>query len=109
MMKKKSQRQCMKKIERFSYNISSQAQVDVHIVRLSKKIDEKIFIEDEVEVVLVNHAFITFVNVILATTRSESKSNSKVNKHHESIKRILKRKIEKEEKLSIIKTIRQET
>jgi hypothetical protein len=109
MMKRKSQRQCVKKIERLSYSMSSQTQVDVHIVRLSERIDEKIFIEDEVEVVLVNHVSITFVNVILATTRSESKSNSKVNKHHESIRRILKRKIEKKEKLSTAKTVRQET
>jgi hypothetical protein len=106
MMKRKSQRQCVKKIERLSYSISSQTQVDVHIVRLSEEIDEKIFIENEVEVVLVNHVFITFVNVILAATRSESKLNSKVNKHHESIRRILQRKIKKEEKLSTIKTIR---
>jgi hypothetical protein len=77
-------------------------------VKLSEETDEKIFIEDEVEVILVNHVFIIFVNVILATTRSEFKSNLKVNKYHESIRRILKRKIEKEEKLSIIKTIRQE-
>jgi hypothetical protein len=75
---------------------------------LSEETDEKIFIEDEVEVILVNHAFITFVNVILAATRSESKLNSKVNKHYESIRRILKRKIEKEEKLFTIKTVRQE-
>jgi hypothetical protein len=108
IIKRKSQRQCVKKIERLSYSISSQTQVDVHIVRLSEETDEKIFIEDEVEVVLVNHVFITFVNVILATTRNEFKSNSKVNKHHESIKRILKRKIEKEEKLSTAKTVRQE-
>jgi hypothetical protein len=108
MMKRKSQRQCVKKIERLSYSISSQTQVDVHIVRLSEETDEKIFIEDEVEVVLVNHVSITFVNVILATTRSEPKSNSKVNKHHESIRRILKKKIEKKEKLSTAKTVRQE-
>jgi hypothetical protein len=98
----------VKKIERLSYSISSQTQVNVHIVRLSEETDEKIFIEDEVKVVLVNHVLITFVNVILATTRSESKLNSKVNKHHESIRRILKKKIEKKEKLSTTKTIRQE-
>jgi hypothetical protein len=108
MIKKKNQRQCVKKIERFNYSILSQTQVNVHIVKLSERIDEKIFIKDEIEVVLVNHVFITFVNIIFATTRSESKSNSKVNKHHELIRRILKKKIEKEEKLFTTKTIRQE-
>jgi hypothetical protein len=108
MMKKKNQRQCVKKIECLSYSISSQTQVDVHIVRLSEEINEKIFIKDEVEVILVNHVFITCVNVILTTTRSESKLNLKVNKHHESIRRVLKRKIKKEEKLFTTKTVRQE-
>jgi hypothetical protein len=76
MMKRKSQRQCVKEAERLSYSISSQAQVDVHIVRLSEETDEEISIDDEAEVILVNHDPTTSVNAILAAARSEPKPDS---------------------------------
>jgi hypothetical protein len=44
---------------------------------------------------------------ILAAARSEPKPDPKANKHHEPIRRILKRKVEKEEKLRTAKTVRQ--
>jgi hypothetical protein len=107
MMKGKSQRQCVEEAERLSYSIPSQAQVDVHTVRLGEGTDEEISTEDEAEVVLVDHAPTTSVNAILAAARSEPKPDPKANKHHEPIRRILKRKVEKEEKLPTAKTVRQ--
>ncbi len=53
-----------------------------------------------------NHEFYVNVDVILATIRSEFKMFRKFVKHHEFIKRILKRKVKKEKKLLISKILR---
>ncbi len=55
-----------------------------------------------------NHEFYVNVDVIFATTRSEFKMSRKFAKHHEFIRRILKRKVEKEKKLFTSKILRSE-
>jgi hypothetical protein len=62
--------------------------------------------EKKKEIILVNHEFYAKVNVILIVTRSEFKFFKKFAKYHEFIKRILKRKMKKEEKLFILKILR---
>ena len=109
MIRKRNQRHCVKDAERLVYTENqSAALVEVHIVRVNKEIDEEYFIDEEEEVILVRHDSSASVNAILVATRSELKKNVKSFKHHEFIRRILKRKIKKEKKLSIAKTIRQE-
>jgi hypothetical protein len=79
---------------------------EIHIVRLKKNADLELFInEKKKETVLMNHEFYVNVDVILATIRSEFKMFRKFAKHHEFIKRILKKKVKKEKKLLISKVL----
>jgi hypothetical protein len=55
-----------------------------------------------------NHEFYVNVDVILATIRSKFKMSRKSAKHHEFIRRILKKKVEKEKKLFTSKILRSE-
>jgi hypothetical protein len=98
----------VKNAEKLTYsNRVVAASIEVHTVRLRK--DAKLeFSTDEKKkkAILVNHEFYANVDVILTAARSESKVFKKSAKHHESIRRILKRKIEKEEKLFTSKILR---
>ncbi len=63
---------------------------------LEKNAKIEFFIDEKKKkVVLVNHEFYANVDVILTATRSKFKVFKKLVKHHEFIKRILKKKIKK--------------
>ncbi len=104
----KNQRQCVENAEKLIYsNRVVAASIEVYTIRLKKNAKIEFFIDEKKKkIVLVNHEFYASVNVILIAARSEFKISKKFVKHHESIKRILKRKIKKEEKLFISKILR---
>ncbi len=106
----KSQRQCVENTKKLVYSNRVVAIVTkIHIVRLKKNADLELFIDEEKkEIVLMNHEFYVNVDVIFATIRSKSKMSRKSAKHHEFIRRILKRKVEKKKKLFISKILRSE-
>jgi hypothetical protein len=106
----KSQKQCVEKTKKLIYSNHVVATVaKIHIVRLKKNADLELSIDEEKkEIVLINHESYVNVDVILATIRSKFKMSRKSAKHHEFIRRILKRKVEKEKKLFISKILRSE-
>jgi hypothetical protein len=106
----KSQRQCVENAKKLVYSNRVVAIVaKIHIVRLRKNADLELFIDEKKKkIVLMNHEFYVNVDVIFATIRSKSKMSRKSVKHHEFIRRILKRKIEKKKKLFISKILRSE-
>jgi hypothetical protein len=93
----KSQRQCVKNAEKLIYlNRVVAASIEVHTICLRKNAKIEFFIDEKKkEVVFVNHEFYANVDVILIAARSEFKIFKKSAKHHEFIRRILKRKVEK--------------
>jgi hypothetical protein len=108
MISYKSQRQCVKNVEKLIYSNRVVAiSTEVHTVRLKKNADLELSIDEkEKKAMLMNHESYVNVDVILATARSESKMSRKSAKHHESIRRILKRKVKKEKKLFTSKILR---
>ncbi len=104
----KNQRKCVKNVEKLIYsNNVVAASIEVHTIRLKKDAKIELFInEKKKEVVFVNHEFYANVDVILIATRSKSKVFKKLAKHHEFIRRILKKKVKKEEKLFFSKILR---
>jgi hypothetical protein len=104
----KSQRQCVENAEKLAYSNRVVAIVtEIHIVRLKKNADLELFIDEKKkETVLMNHELYVNVDVIFATVRSKFKMSRKSAKHHEFIRRILKRKVKKEKKLLISKVLR---
>jgi hypothetical protein len=104
----KSQRQCVKNVEKLTYsNRVVAASIEVHTIRLKKDAKIEFFTDEKKkEIVLVNHELYANVDVILTAARSKSKIFKKLAKHHEFIKRSLKRKMKKEEKLFISKILR---
>jgi hypothetical protein len=104
----KNQRQCVENAEKLIYSIRVvAASIEIHTIRLKKNAKIEFFIDEKKKkVVFVNHEFYANVDVILITARSEFKIFKKFAKHHEFIKRILKRKIKKEEKLFISNMLR---
>ncbi len=104
----KSQRQCVENEKKLIYsNRVIVASIEVHTIRLKKNAKIEFFIDEKKKkIVLVNHEFYASVDVILTAARSEIKVFKKFAKHHEFIRRILKRKVEKEEKLFISKILR---
>ncbi len=110
MISYKSQKQCVENVEKLAYSNRVVAIVtEIHIVRLKKNADLELFIDEkEKNAMLIDHEFYVNVNVILATIRSKFKMSRKSAKHHEFIKRILKRKVKKEKKLFISKILRSE-
>ncbi len=106
----KSQRQCVENAEKLIYsNRVVAVSIEVHTIRLKKNAKIEFFTDEKKkEIVFVNHEFYANVDVILIATRSKFKVFKKSVKHHEFIKRILKRKIEKEKKLFTSKILRSE-
>jgi hypothetical protein len=104
----KNQRQCVENAEKLIYsNRVVAVSIEVHTIRLKKNAKIEFFTDEKKKkVVLVNHEFYANVDVILTAARSEFKVFKKSAKHHEFIKRILKRKIKKEKKLLISKILR---
>jgi hypothetical protein len=98
----------VKNVEKLTYsNRVVAASIEVHTVRLKKNAKLEFSTDEKKKkAILVNHEFYASVNVILIAARSKFKIFKKFVKHHESIKRILKRKIKKEEKLFISKILR---
>jgi hypothetical protein len=98
----------VKNVEKLTYsNRVVAASIEVHTVCLKKDAKLEFFTDEKKkEAIFVNHEFYANVDVILIATRSESKVFKKSAKHHEFIRRILKRKIKKEEKLFISKILR---
>jgi hypothetical protein len=108
MISYKNQRQCVKHVEKLIYSNRVVAiSTEVHIVRLKKNANLELSIDEkEKKAVLVNHELYVNVDVIFATIRSEFKMFRKSVKHHEFIRRILKRKVKKEKKLFTSKILR---
>ncbi len=108
MISYKSQRQCVKNVEKLIYSNRVVAiSTKVHTVRLKENADLELSIDEKKKkAVLMNHELYVSVDVILATARSEFKVFRKFAKHHEFIRRILKRKVKKEKKLLISKILR---
>ncbi len=104
----KSQRQCVENAEKLTYSNRVVATIaKIHIVRLKKNANLKFFIDEKKKkTMLIDHELYVNVNVILATARSKFKMFKKSAKHHEFIRRILKRKVKKKKKLLISKTLR---
>ncbi len=104
----KSQRQCVENAEKLAYSNRVVATItEIHTVRLKEDADLELFIDEKKkETMLIDHEFYVNVDVILATTRSKFKMFKKSAKHHEFIKRILKKKIKKKKKLLISKILR---
>ncbi len=68
----------------------------IHIVRLKKNANLELFIDQKKkETMLINHEFYVNVDVIFVTIRLKFKMFKKFVKHHELIKRILKKKEKK--------------
>ncbi len=90
----KSQQQCVENAEKLIYsNRVVAVSIEVHTIRLRKNAKIEFFTDEKKkEVVLVNHEFYANVGVILTATRSEFKIFKMFAKHHEFIKRILKKK-----------------
>ncbi len=105
MISYKNQRQCVKNVEKLAYsNRIVATTTEIHIVRLKENADLELFIDEKKkETVLMNHELYVTV-VIFATIRSKSKVFQKSAKHHEFIKRILKRKIKKKRSCSFQKS-----
>jgi hypothetical protein len=101
----KSQRQCVENAEKLIYsNRVIAVSIEVHTIRLKKNAKIEFFTDEKKkEVVFVNHEFYANVDVISTAARSESKIFKKFVKHHEFIKRILKRKIKKKKSYSFQK------
>jgi hypothetical protein len=79
---------------------------EIHIVRLKENADLELFIDEKKKkTVLMNHEFYVNVDVIFATIRSKFKMFRKFAKHHEFIRRILKRKVEKK-KIAHLKNLK---
>jgi hypothetical protein len=93
----KSQRQCVENAEKLTYSNRVVATITkIHIIRLKEDADLEFSIDEkEKKTVLMNHEFYVNVDVIFATIRSKFKMSRKFVKHHEFIKRILKKKIKK--------------
>ncbi len=108
MISYKNQRQCVENAEKLIYsNRVVAVSIEIYTIRLRENAKIEFFTDEKKkEIVLVNHEFYANVDVILTAARSESKVSKKSVKHHELIKRILKKKIEKEEKLLISKILR---
>jgi hypothetical protein len=98
----------VKNVEKLTYsNRVVAASIEVHTVRLKKNAKLEFFIDEKKkEAIFVNHEFYANVDVILTAARSKFKVFKKSAKHHEFIRRILKRKIKKEKKLFISKILR---
>ncbi len=103
----KSQRQCVENAEKLIYsNRVIATSIEVYTIRLKEDAKIEFFIDEKKEkVVLVNHEFYANVDVILIVARSKFKVFKKFAKHHEFIKRILKRKKKKEKKIVHFKNI----
>jgi hypothetical protein len=95
----KSQRQCVENAKKLTYSNRVVATITkIHIVRLKKNANLELLIDEKKkETMLIDHEFYVNVDVIFATIRSKSKMFKKFAKHHEFIKRILKRKKKKKE------------
>ncbi len=104
----KNQRQCVENAEKLIYlNRVVAVSIEIHTIRLRENAKIEFSTDEKKKkVVFVNHEFYANVDVILTAVRFESKVFKKSAKHHEFIKRILKRKIKKEEKLFISKILR---
>ncbi len=104
----KSQKQCVENVEKLTYsNRVVAASTKIHTVRLRKNADFELSIDQkEKKAMLMNHEFYVNVDVILATIRSKFKMFWKSVKHHQFIKRILKRKMKKKKNLFISKILR---
>ncbi len=90
----KNQRQCVENAEKLIYsNRVVAVSIEVHTIRLKKNAKIEFFTDEKKKkVVLVNHEFYANVDVILTAARSEFKVFKKFAKHHQFIKRILKKK-----------------
>jgi hypothetical protein len=103
----KSQRQCVKEAKKLAY--SSRVAVvfaKIHIVRLKKDVVFELFTnEEEEDVVLIDHESHVSVEIILTVVHFESKVFNS-SKKQELIKKILKKRIEKEEKFFTLKVLR---
>jgi hypothetical protein len=108
MISYKNQRQCVKNVERLTYsNRVVATATEIHIVRLKENADLELSIDEKKkETMLMNHELYVNVDVIFATIRSKFKMSRKFVKHHEFIRRILKKKMKKEKKLLISKILR---
>ncbi len=104
----KSQRQCVENAKKLIYsNRVIAVSIEIYTIRLKKNAKIELFIDEKKKkVVFVNHEFYANVNVILIAARSKFKVFKKFVKHHEFIKRILKKKRKKKEKLFISKMLR---
>jgi hypothetical protein len=93
----KNQQQCVENAKKLIYSNRVVAiSIEVHTIRLKKNAKIEFFIDEKKkEIVLVNHEFYANVDVILIAARSKFKIFKKSAKHHEFIKRILKKKVEK--------------
>jgi hypothetical protein len=102
----KSQKQCVENAKKLIYlNRIVAIVAKIHIVCLKENADFELFInEKKKEIVLMNHEFYVNVDVIFATTRSKFKMSRKFAKHHEFIRRILKKKVEKKRNCSFQKS-----
>jgi hypothetical protein len=95
----------VKNAEKLTYsNRVVAASIEVHTVRLRKNAKLEFFTDEKKKkAILVNHEFYANVDVILTAARSKFKIFKKSAKHHEFIKRILKRKIKKKKNCSFQK------
>jgi hypothetical protein len=93
----KNQRQYVENVTKLIYsNRVVAASIEIHTIRLKKNAKIEFFIDEKKKkIVFINHEFYVNVDVILIATRFEFKLFKKFAKHHEFIKRILKRKIKK--------------
>ncbi len=101
----KNQRQCVENAEKLIYSNRVVATLaKVHIVRLKKNADLEFFIDEEKkEIILMNHELYVNVDVIFATIQSKIKMSRKFAKHHEFIRRILKKKNRNREEIVHLK------
>lgn len=105
MFNNKNQKNCVQNVERFKYFVYSSSMIEIHTVRLKKDLIKKLFTNDKNEIIFIKHDSTIFVNIIITAIRAKiAKKKSKIEKYHKSIRRMLKRKIEKKEKLFIFKT-----
>jgi hypothetical protein len=93
----KSQRQCVENAKKLAYSNRVVTTItEIYIVLSQKNANLELFIDEKKKkTMLMNHEFYVNVDVIFATTRSKFKMFRKFVKHHEFIKRILKKRMKK--------------
>ena len=94
----------MTSVERMRYETASASSTEVNTLYLEKMNARKILTKKEQKMIIVKHDSNASIHVIAATARASIKK--KTSKRKKSIRKILRRQVEKEKRFSTSKSIR---